>query len=31
MRLWIIPMIYVAGSLLCGLLLPRIEQLYFVS
>ena len=24
-------MIYVAGSLLCGLLLPRIEQLYFGS
>ena len=28
MRLWIIPMIYVAGSVACGLALPRIEQAY---
>ena len=29
MRLWVIPMMYVAGSLACGLVLPRIEQAYF--
>ena len=28
MRLWIIPMIYVAGSVACGVALPRIEQAY---
>ena len=28
MRLWIIPMIYVTGSVACGLALPRIEQAY---
>jgi uncharacterized membrane protein len=29
MRLWVIPMMYVAASLTCGLVLPRIEQAYF--
>ena len=29
MRLWVIPMMYVASSLTCGLVLPRIEQAYF--
>jgi uncharacterized membrane protein len=29
MRLWIIPMIYVAASVVCGLTLPRIENEYF--
>jgi uncharacterized membrane protein len=28
MRLWLVPMIYVAGSIVCGLTVPRIEQLY---
>lgn len=28
MRLWVIPMIYVAVSAVCGLTLPRIEQAY---
>src|SRR6267154_132931 len=31
MRLWIIPMIYVGDSVLCGLTLPRLEQAYFAS
>ena len=31
MHLWLIPMIYVAGSVVCGLGLPRIEQLYLLS
>jgi uncharacterized membrane protein len=31
MRLWLIPMIYVAGSVACGLALPRIEQAYLAS
>ncbi len=31
MRLWLIPMIYVAGSVVCGLALPRIEQAYLGS
>ena len=31
MRLWLIPMIYVAASVLCGLTLPRIEQAYLAS
>src|SRR5262245_32544211 len=29
MRLWLIPMIYVGASVICGLTLPRIEQAYF--
>jgi len=29
MRLWFIPMIYVAASVVCGLTLPRLEQAYF--
>jgi uncharacterized membrane protein len=29
MRLWLIPMIYVGGSVVCGLTLPRIEHTYF--
>src|SRR5215470_3210729 len=31
MRLWLIPMIYVAGSVLFGLGVPRIEQAYLAS
>jgi len=31
MRLWLIPMIYVGASAVCGLTLPRIEQAYFAS
>lgn len=31
MPLWLIPMIYVAGSVVCGLALPRIEQAYLPS
>src|SRR5712675_2162721 len=31
MRLWLIPMIYVAASVGCGLTLPRIEQAYLAS
>ena len=29
MQPWFIPMLYVAGAVLCGLALPRIEQAYF--
>jgi uncharacterized membrane protein len=28
MRLWLIPMVYVGASVVCGLTLPRIEQAY---
>jgi uncharacterized membrane protein len=31
MRLWFIPMIYAAGSFICGLVLPRIEDAYLPS
>jgi uncharacterized membrane protein len=31
MYLWVIPMIYVVGSVVCGLVLPRIEQAYFAA
>src|SRR3954466_6546103 len=31
MGLWLIPMIYVAASVACGLVVPRIEQAYFAS
>src|SRR5215467_4048215 len=31
MRLWLIPMIYVVASAVCGLALPRIEQAYFAA
>jgi uncharacterized membrane protein len=31
MRLWLIPMLYVCASVATGLILPRIEQLYFAS
>jgi uncharacterized membrane protein len=31
MPLWLTPMIYVAGSVVCGLALPRIEQAYLPS
>jgi uncharacterized membrane protein len=31
MRLWLIPMLYVCASVITGLILPRIEQLYFAS
>jgi uncharacterized membrane protein len=31
MRLWLIPMIYVGASVVCGLALPRIEQAYLAS
>ena len=31
MRLWLIPMIYVGASVVCGLTLPRIEQEYLAS
>jgi uncharacterized membrane protein len=31
MPLWLIPMIYVGGSAVCGLVLPRLEQAYLGS
>jgi uncharacterized membrane protein len=31
MRLWLIPMIYVGVSVVCGLTLPRIEQAHFAE
>jgi uncharacterized membrane protein len=31
MPLWLIPMIYVAASAICGVLLPRLENLYLTS
>jgi uncharacterized membrane protein len=31
MPLWLIPMVYVAASVVCGLLLPRLEQIYLSS
>jgi uncharacterized membrane protein len=31
MRLWLIPMLYVGASIVCGLALPRIEQAYLGS
>jgi uncharacterized membrane protein len=31
MSLWLIPMIYVGGSVVCGIMLPRIEQAYLAS
>jgi len=31
MPLWLIPMVYTLASLLAGLILPRLEQAYFVS
>ena len=31
MRLWLIPMVYVAASVVCGLALPRLEQAYLAS
>jgi uncharacterized membrane protein len=31
MRLWLIPMIYVAIAVVAGLVLPRIEQLYLAT
>ncbi len=31
MPLWLIPMIYVAASVACGIALPRIEQIYLAS
>ena len=31
MRLWLIPSIYVGGSVLCGLVLPRMEQIYLAG
>jgi uncharacterized membrane protein len=31
MRLWLIPMIYVGASVVCGLALPRIEQAFLAS
>ncbi|HEY7662713.1 MAG TPA: DUF2254 domain-containing protein [Xanthobacteraceae bacterium] len=31
MRLWLIPMVYVAASVVCGLTLPRLEQAYLAS
>ncbi len=31
MPLWLIPMIYVAASVSCGIALPRIEQIYLAS
>jgi len=31
MHLWLIPMVYVCASVIAGLILPRIEQLYFAS
>src|SRR5262245_25216511 len=31
MPLWLIPMVYVAASVVCGFLLPRLEQIYLSS
>ena len=31
MRLWLIPMVYVSGSVVCGLALPRLERAYLSS
>ena len=31
MPLWLIPMIYVAASAICGVLLPRLENVYLAS
>jgi uncharacterized membrane protein len=31
MKLWLIPMIYVGASVVCGLTLPRIDQAYLAS
>jgi uncharacterized membrane protein len=31
MRLWLIPMLYAAASLICGFVLPRLEQAYLAS
>lgn len=31
MPLWLIPMVYVGASVVCGLLLPRLEQMYLSS
>src|ERR1700749_1026960 len=31
MHLWLIPMVYVGASVVCGLALPRIEQAYLAS
>ena len=31
MRLWLIPMIYLVVSAVCGLTLPRLEQIYLTS
>jgi uncharacterized membrane protein len=31
MPLWLIPMMYVAGSVICGALLPRLESAYLAS
>lgn len=31
MQLWLIPMLYVAGSVVCGVGLPRLEQIYLAS
>ena len=28
MPLWVIPMVYVTASVVCGLVLPRLEQAY---
>src|SRR5262245_64983552 len=28
MRLWLVPMIYIGASVVCGLLLPRVEQAF---
>jgi uncharacterized membrane protein len=31
MRVWLIPMVYVGAAIVCGLLLPRVEQAYLAS
>lgn len=31
MRLWLIPMVYIGASAVCGLILPRVEQAYLTS
>jgi uncharacterized membrane protein len=31
MRLWLIPMVYLAVSAICGLTLPRLEQIYLTT
>src|SRR5271157_6097953 len=31
MRLWLIPMVYLGAAVVCGLLLPRVEQAYLAS